>query len=218
MAVILVIVSLLFAFAYGGYRRTQRAQAAARDAGLPRNVGPATEAGGEFIKSIPDGTAPFARKGPLELQPPPTPGQERRAEPCGSNPQTGQPYRYNPQTGQPCDGLPQERVIVRQAPAARPQPVAAPIVASEATPEEKRLAAAYAREQEARMAPMGIRNIPNAAGFGSSTTMPSGINSRCSNSSIISRRWKESLARWQDRNRSPYGGKKGLWPEAMTGY
>jgi type IV secretory pathway VirB10-like protein len=173
MAVILVIVGLLFAFAYGGYRRTQRAQAAARDAGLPRNVGPATQAGGEFIKSIPDGTAPFARKGPLELQPPPTPGQEKRAEPCGSNPQTGQPYRYNPQTGQPCDGLPQERVIVRQAPPPRPQPVAAPIIAREATPEEKRLAAAYAREQEARMAPMGIRNIPNAAGFGSSTTMPS---------------------------------------------
>ena len=174
MAVVLVIVGLLFAFAYGGYRRTQRAQAAARDAGLPRNVGPATQAGGEFIKSIPDGTAPFARKGPLELQAPNTSGQEKRAEPCGSNPQTGQPYRFNPQTGQPCDGFPQERVVVRQAPAARSQPLAAPIIAKEATPEERRLAAAYARELEARVAPTSIRNVSSSAGFGPAPAAPSG--------------------------------------------
>jgi type IV secretory pathway VirB10-like protein len=174
MAIVLVIVGLLFAFAYGGYRRTQRAQAAARDAGLPRNVGPATQAGGEFIKSIPDGTAPFARKGRLDLQPPPQAGQEKRAEPCGSNPQTGQAYRLNAQTGQPCDGLPQERVVVRQAPAPRPQPVAAPSLAEEATPEERRLAAAYARDQEARVAPTGVRTTSNSAGFAPSPAIPSG--------------------------------------------
>src|ERR1035438_1239824 len=38
MAIVSVIVLLLIAFAYGGYRRTLTNQAAARDAGLPRNV------------------------------------------------------------------------------------------------------------------------------------------------------------------------------------
>jgi hypothetical protein len=46
MAIVFVVVGLLFAFAYGGYRRTERAQTDARDAGLPKNVGPATQAGG----------------------------------------------------------------------------------------------------------------------------------------------------------------------------
>ena len=46
MAIVFVVVGLLFAFAYGGYRRTQQAQTAARDAGVPKNVGPATQAGG----------------------------------------------------------------------------------------------------------------------------------------------------------------------------
>jgi len=65
MAIIFVIVGLLLAFAYGGYRRTQRAQVAARDAGLPKNVSPATQASAEFTKSIPDGTAPLACNRPL---------------------------------------------------------------------------------------------------------------------------------------------------------
>lgn len=167
MAIVVLILGLLFAFAYGGYRRTQRAQAAARDAGLPRNVGPATQAGGEFIKSIPDGAAPFARKGPAELQPPPTPVPERDrpVAGCGAYPQTVQPYRFNPQTGQPCDGLPQERLVVRQAPAPRIQPSAPTITVHEPTPEEKRLAAAYAREQEARMAPTSIRAMSSQPDF-----------------------------------------------------
>ena len=174
MAIIFIILGLLFAFAYGGYRRTQRAQAAAREAGLPRNVGPATQAGGEFIKSIPDGTAPFARKGSGELQPPPSSVQEREraATGCGSNPQTGQPYRFNPQTGQPCDGLPQERLVVRQAPAAHVQPNPPVITVHEPTAEEKRLAAAYAREQEARMAPTSIRATSSQADFASSPSAP----------------------------------------------
>jgi hypothetical protein len=45
-------------------------------AGLPKNVGPATQAGGEFIKSIPGGRDLFARKGLIKLQPPPTSFQE----------------------------------------------------------------------------------------------------------------------------------------------
>ncbi len=167
LAIVLVVVGLLFAFAYGGYRRTQRTQAAARDAGLPRNVGPATQASGEFIKSIPDGTAPFSRKEFSELRPPDTAGHDRQraSAGCGSNPQTGQAYRFNPQTGQPCDGLPQERLVIRQAPVMRTQSPAPVITPHEPTPEERRLAAAYAREQEARMAPTSIRAASSAAEF-----------------------------------------------------
>src|SRR5258708_7301318 len=41
MTILLFIVCLLLAFAYGGYRRTEKAQAFARDAGQPKNVSPA---------------------------------------------------------------------------------------------------------------------------------------------------------------------------------
>ncbi len=159
MAILLVVVGLMIAFAYGGYRRTEKAQTAARDAGLPKNVSPATQAGSEFTKIIPDGIAPLTRKTVAELQPPDLAATDKAQSSCGSNPQTGQPYRFNPQTGQPCDGLPQERLVVRQAPPPPPRPLPpVPVVtAHEPTPEERRVAAAYAREQEARIAPTSIR-------------------------------------------------------------
>src|SRR5450432_1980377 len=59
MAIVSVIVLLLLAFAYGGYRRTLTNQAAARNAGLPRNVTPATQAGTEFMQATPADTAPM---------------------------------------------------------------------------------------------------------------------------------------------------------------
>jgi hypothetical protein len=74
-----------------------------------------------------------------ELQPP---APEKGVSPCGSNPQTGQPHRFNPQTGQPCDGLPQERLLVRQAPISRAQSPAPVMTTHEPTAEERRLAAA----------------------------------------------------------------------------
>ena len=166
LAIVFVVVGLLMAFAYGGYRRTQRAQVAARDAGLPKNVSPATQASSEFTKSIPDGTAPLMRRSTAGIQPPPAANADKNLAPCGSNPQTGQRFRFNPQTGQPCDGLPQERVVIRQAPAARfPQAVPTAMTNQE-TPEERRIAAAYAREQEARMAPTGTKHSINASSFG----------------------------------------------------
>jgi type IV secretion system protein TrbI len=162
MAVVLCVMGLLFGYAYGGFRRTEKAQAAARNAGLPKNVTPATLAGNEFTKSIPDGTAPLTRNTIAELQPPggvASPAKE--ASLCGSNPQTGQPYRFNPQTGQPCDGLPQERVVIRQAPPSVPS---VPLVAAhEQSPEERRLTVAYTRELEARAAPTGIRTSVSPA-------------------------------------------------------
>ena len=152
MAIVFVIVLLLLAFAYGGYRRTLSNQAAARDAGLPRSVTPATQAGAEFMQATPAGTAP------LTLRPPDTPpSHQTMMAPCGADPKTGQPYRFNPQTGQPCEDLPQERVVVRQPNAMRTQPVT-PTPVHEETPEDRRLAAAYQQEQEAFRAPTSIRN------------------------------------------------------------
>ena len=168
MAIVSVIVLLLLAFAYGGYRRTLSNQAAARDAGLPRNVTPATQAGTEFMQATPAGTVPMTRSHADDLRPPDASSSSVTAS-CGADPKTGQPYRFNPQTGQVCDGLPQERVVVRQPNAMRTQPVA-PTPVHEETPEDRRLAAAYQREQEAIQAPTSIRN--SSTSFGTGSTAP----------------------------------------------
>jgi type IV secretion system protein VirB10 len=89
---------------------------------------------------------------------------------CGADPKTGQPYRFNPQTGQLCEGLPQERAVVRQPNAVRTQPVA-PTSFHQETPEDRRLAAAYQREQEAIQAPTSIRNSSTSS-FGTGNTVP----------------------------------------------
>jgi len=152
MVIVLVIVLLLLAFAYGGYRRTLSNQTAARNAGLPRGVTPATQAASEFMQATPAGTVPMA------LRPPDGPPPSQTMTPlCGADPKTGQPYRFNQQTGQTCDGLPQERVVVRQPNAIRTPPVA-PMPVHEETPEDRRIAAAYLREQEAMQAPTSVRN------------------------------------------------------------
>jgi type IV secretory pathway VirB10-like protein len=165
--VLAVVVSILLAYAYGGYRRTLRNEAAARQAGLTKAVAPATQAAAEFVNAVPVGDASVAKK--PELQPP---GESKpaTAQPCGADPRTGSPYRYNPQTGQPCDGAPQERVVVRQL----PRTVQATQIAQppEPTPEERAAAAAYQREREAILAPTSaLRSsslgMPSFAGFGS---------------------------------------------------
>jgi len=144
------------------YRRTLSNQAASRDAGSPRSVTPATQAGTEFMQATPAGTVPMTLRPP---DAPPSP--QTTMAPCGADPKTGQPYRFSPQTGQPCDGFPQERVVVRQPNAMRTQPVA-PTPVHEETPEDRRIAAAYQREQEAIQAPTSIRN--SAASSLSTTT------------------------------------------------
>jgi len=152
MIIVLVIALLLLAFAYGGYRRTLTNQTAARNAGLPRSVTPATQAASEFLQTTPAGAVPMA------LRPPDgSPPSQAMTPLCGTDPKTGQPYRFNPQTGQPCDGLLQERVVVRQPNAVRTQP-ASPTPIHEETPEDRRIAAAYQREQEAIQAPTSVRN------------------------------------------------------------
>jgi type IV secretion system protein VirB10 len=152
-----VIAALLLAFAYGGYRRTIKDQTAARQAGLPKSVAPATQAGTEFVSAIPLGNAPFVKAG--ELQPP---ADSRSVLPpqCGTDSRTGIPYRYNPETGQRCDSLPQARLIVRQAPhSTQPRQIEPQ---REPTPEERFSALAYQREQEAILAPtatFGARSL-----------------------------------------------------------
>jgi type IV secretion system protein TrbI len=162
LAFIVVGLGLLVAFAYGGYRRQQREQVGAREAGLPTSVAPATTAGNEFIEAIPVKDPPTPQKtGSGQLQPPGTytgatpPARQVVDQPaCGWDPRTGQPYRFNPQTGQPCaNTAKQDRVTVRQAPP--PQYASAP---PQPSPEEQRIAAAYQRERDAMAAPMGIRS------------------------------------------------------------
>ena len=59
----------------------------------------------------------------------------------------------------PDSELPKERIVVRrvQAPQPAPTPVPQQVVAREPTPEERALSVAYTTEQQARMAPTGIR-------------------------------------------------------------
>jgi type IV secretion system protein TrbI len=153
--VVAVVVFLLAAFAYGAYRRTLNQAAASQEAGFPNSATPATQASDEFIQAIPVGNAPLTRKTDDELKPPEDASARTAKETCGYDPRTGQPYRYNPQTGQPCDGLPQERVVVRRSPV-RNQSATATANRQELSPEEQLMVAAYRREQEAIAAPTGV--------------------------------------------------------------
>ena len=92
MAILGVGVALLLAFAYGGYRRTAHAQAAAREAGLPKSVAPATRAGNEFVNAVPAGTAPLTRDTANELQPPAQVSSPNSSvSRCGFDARTNQP-------------------------------------------------------------------------------------------------------------------------------
>jgi type IV secretion system protein VirB10 len=121
------------------------------------------------MQATPAGTVPMTRIHGDELHPPDTSPSYATAS-CGTDPKTGQPYRFNPQTGQLCDGLPQERVVVRQPNAMSAQTLP-PTPVHEETPEERRLAAAYQREQEAIQAPTSIRNS-SASSFGTGNSVP----------------------------------------------
>lgn len=80
---------------------------------------------------------------------------------CGLDPNTCQQYRFDPITGRPCDGRPApvEQVAIRRAPPAQPNCVPTSAQAPrEPTPEERRLQELSRREQEALVAPTGIRS------------------------------------------------------------
>lgn len=154
----LVGLGILLSYGYGEYRRQAHTQASAQDSNLPKAVMPATASASEVEKGIPSGNALMVKSDPNQLQPPGTTHTTTRPPSvpasCGSDPRTGEPYRFNPDTGQPCAGQQHTHVTVRQ-PAPPPAPVAP--VATEPTPEERRIAAAFQREREAIVAPTGIR-------------------------------------------------------------
>jgi type IV secretion system protein VirB10 len=157
---------LLLAFAYGGYRRQVREETSVR-AGIPEGVLPATASATEVEKEVPSGNALLVRNDPNRLLPPDSGPQSvassQSAAPCGVDPRTGQAFRFNPDTGQPCLSQ-QDRVVVRQPAYPPVQNMPAP---TEPTPEERRIAATYQRQQEAMIAPTGIRS-----GAGGGLTFP----------------------------------------------
>ena len=153
MALAAVILGL---FAYGGYKRQQRQVAALAEGNTPRNVSPATAAGVDIAKDIPTGNLPNAstlRGAPSESGTLVPPGELQAG-----------------QAGQQLGGVPGAggQVFVRQAPMPA-QPVAAQIPQPrEPSPEERRLLAAYEREQQAIAAPTTLREGFGAAGSGTS--------------------------------------------------
>jgi type IV secretion system protein VirB10 len=156
IAIVVVIGLLLMAFAWGGYRRSRQNQATARQVGMPRSVIPA-HADDSVLRAIPLADASVVHSADSLTAPKPSPLQapslavpERSAGSCGPD-ATGQPMRFDPQTGQPCEALPQERVVVRQAPARIPH-AAIPALPA-ALPEDHALVAAWQLEHEAMLAP-----------------------------------------------------------------
>lgn len=155
LAIGVVVLLILGAFAYGGYKRQQRNETVAKQAGVPKAIAPATMAAKEIIQSMPDqrpagGTPqPAAPAQPGQIQ---ATNQVQAAPGCQNS-----QYRYDPETGRPCSA-PIERVVVRQAPRSQPPRVAPQPTQPRPSPEEQLIAARMEREHEARIAPTGIRS------------------------------------------------------------
>jgi type IV secretion system protein TrbI len=144
-ALMLIAALVLGLFAYGGYKRQERQISTFAEGRTPQNVAPATAAGADIAKDVPSGNVPNAssrRDAVAELGSLQPPGdlQSSQAQPNGG------------------------QVFVRQAPV-QAQPATAPVPQPrEPSPEERRLIAAYEREQQAIAAPTTLRE-----GFGSQT-------------------------------------------------
>ena len=146
----LIAAIILGLFAYGGYKRQQRQVATLAEGSMPHNVAPATAAGAEIAKDVPSGIVPNSPQSRLidsgTLVPP---GELQSTQ--ANQSQGGQ-------------------VFVRQAPIPS-QPVVAQIPQPrEPTPEERRLLAAYEREQQAIAAPTTLREGFGSPASGSSQT------------------------------------------------
>jgi type IV secretory pathway VirB10-like protein len=146
MALAAVILGL---FAYGGFNRQQRQVTALAEGNMPRNVSPATAAGFDIAKDIPSGNLPNA---PTLRGRPSDPGALVPPDELQSTQRTQQPGGASGNGGQ---------VVVRQGPVpAQPTAVQVP-QPREPSPEERRLMAAYEKEQQAIVAPTTLRD-----GFG----------------------------------------------------
>ena len=131
--IVLAVVAVLGVFAYGGLRR-QRQRAVAAEGSPYKKVEPARS---DEVQQLSPGTAGMrgnARPGILPAAPD-DPNQLQRSD----------------------ADLPNERIVVRRAQTPQAPPAPQPVVFREATPEERALSVAYMTEQQARMAPTGIR-------------------------------------------------------------
>jgi type IV secretory pathway VirB10-like protein len=157
LAVLVVILGCL----YGLYRRSvSKMQIASQ--GEPKRITPATQAGQEmasFKDSRPAGAIGklVPPTSTMAAQVPSVPG-------CDVDPQTGQLARFSKLTGAPCNStapqLPQERLVVRQAPprlmTGFPGALAQSGSQPSPTTEEQQLATSWKLEQAAIMAPTSI--------------------------------------------------------------
>ena len=151
MALAAVILGL---FAYGGYKRQQRQVVALAEGSVPRNVSPATAAGVDIGKDIPSGNLRFA---PALRGDPSDPGALVPPGELQSASATQQ------RSGVPGNG---GQVFVRQVPMPA-QPIGAQVPQTrEPSPEERRLIAAYEREQQAIVAPTSLRDGFRSSGVG----------------------------------------------------
>ena len=170
MALAAVILGL---FAYGGYKRQQRQVVALAEGSVPRNVSPATAAGVDIAKDIPSGNLPIA---PALRGSPSDPGALVPPGELQSSQTTQQLNGVSGNGGQ---------VFVRQAPM-RAQPTGAPVPQPrEPSPEERRLIAAYEREQQAIAAPTSLRDGFGAPGFSGAPPIAQGGSNSVDDSARI---------------------------------
>ena len=147
--IVLTGVAVLGLFAYGGLRRRQQ-QAVAAEGSPYKKVEPARS--DEVQQLSPVGSA----------------GVRTNAGPGILPAAADDPNQLQ----HPDSDLPKERIVVRRAQSPQPAPPASQTVAREPTPEERALSVAYMTEQQARMAPTGIRaesstaNRPATSGLG----------------------------------------------------
>jgi len=145
-----VAVALLCIFAYNGIARSNR-KAAAALTGPQRKVEPARP--DDVQQALTLATSPLNRPtlnpGPASIG-----GESAQLQPLLAS-------------------QPNERVVMRAVPAQKPGP---PVIAAhpdhEATPEERARAAAFASEQQARLAPTSIRTGTSSAWGGQTLTSP----------------------------------------------
>ena len=139
--------AVLGVFAYGGLRR-QHQQALAAEGSPYKKVGPARpdDVDQALSPATSAGVRANARPGVLPAEPD-DPNQLQRPDP----------------------DLPKERIVVRRAQA---QQTPAPPVAHEPTQEERALSVAYMTEQQARLAPTGIRVESSVASRSATSGIP----------------------------------------------
>ncbi len=141
--IVLTGVAVLGVFVYGGLRR-QHQQATAAEGSPYKKVEPARPDQIQETLTSDGSAAAHANARPGIL--PGAPGGVRQSQQAGTD-------------------LPTERIVVRRAqtPQPAPLPVTQPSTTHQPTPEERALSAAYLAEQQARIAPTGIRAESSAA-------------------------------------------------------